>query len=111
MHDLVCRLTAGEVLEHEWVKSGGNDNRLFTPQQLKRNQSSAINLHLFSAQANEHLRRIESKNSLINSPVVSSNSDVDPLDRAMQNIDLDMGGWLLNVSLFLIVFFFKKFEK
>ncbi|KAL5250942.1 hypothetical protein ACHWQZ_G016616 [Mnemiopsis leidyi] len=85
-----CRLTAPEVLEHEWVKSGGNDNRLFTPQQLKRNKSSAINLHSFSSLANEHVRRINSNQSLTSSQV-SSDPDVDPLDRALQNIDLDMG--------------------
>jgi len=87
------RLTAPEVLEHEWVKSGGNDNRLFTPQQLKRNKSSAMNLHMFSSQANEHVRRINSNHSLATSPELPSSPDpdVDPLDRALQNIDLDMG--------------------
>jgi len=85
------RLTAPEVLDHEWVKSGGNDNILFTPQQLKRNKSSAINLHSFSSQANEHVRRINSEQSLDSSPEELSSPDVDPLDRALQNIDLDMG--------------------
>ena len=74
------------------MKSGGNDNRLFTPQQLKRNKSSAINLHSFSSLANEHVRRINSNQSLASSPEVPSSPDVDPLDRALQNIDLDMGG-------------------
>lgn len=85
------RLTAPEVLEHDWVKSEGNDNLLFTPQQLKRNKSSAMNLHLFSSQANEHVRRINSSQSLSRSPEMPSSPDVDPLDRALQNIDLDMG--------------------
>ena len=88
----VLRLTAPEVLEHDWVKSEGNDNLLFTPQQLKRNKSSAMNLHLFSSQANEHVRRINSSQSLSRSPEMPSSPDVDPLDRALQNIDLDMGG-------------------
>lgn len=92
--DATQRLTAPEVLDHEWVKSGGCSNRLFTAQQLKRNKSSAMNLGLFSSQANEHLRRINSNHSLSSSPhspVAPSSPDVDPLDRALQNIDLDMG--------------------
>ena len=64
VYNINIRLTAEEVLLHEWVVTEGTDNRLCTPQQLKRNKSSAINLYSFSSQANEHVRRINSTHSL-----------------------------------------------
>jgi len=94
--DAQLRITAQEVLNHEWVESEGNNNLLFTPQQLKRNKSSAINLHSFASQANEHVRRINSNQSMSNSPPVTPTApvtptppDIDPLEHALQ--DLDMG--------------------
>jgi len=86
MKDAQLRLTANEVLDHEWVKSEGNDNLLNTPMQLKRNKSSAINLGSFSTQMNEHYRRINSSQSLVASPPPSP--DIDPLDKALQDIDM-----------------------
>jgi len=83
------RLTAQQVLEHEWVVTEGTDIQLYTPQQLKRNKSSAMNLYAFSSQANEHFRRINSNHSLANhnSPV-SLKLTEDPLDLAMQSLDI-----------------------
>lgn len=94
--DSQLRLTAVQVLEHEWVKTEGTDNRLYTAQQLKRNKSSALNLCSFSSQANEHVRRINSNHSLAtmspnHSPGTAPSEqslEEDPFDRALQNIDI-----------------------
>lgn len=83
--DATKRLTAIEVLDHDWVRSQGTDNELQTAEQLSRSKSSALNLHSFSSQANEHLRRINSDCSFKSE---EHSPEVDPLDHALQHLDM-----------------------
>eukprot|EP00116_Pleurobrachia_bachei_P010231 sb/3470493/ len=98
--DAAKRLTASEVVEHEWVVNVGNDNLLFTSENLRRNKSSALNLHSFSSQINEHVRRINSSQNLLEHQVSVSDhpshqyrdeDEDDPLTRHFDSIDIGGG--------------------